>query len=100
MGAGCGQEAASPGPAGALQVMSDQRAVAQARGERPEVAGVPGDDALAVAARPAVVRDRDRDWAVGEVGGRALFGLDLDRLLDHAAGDDLVPLVVKALDDG
>ena len=67
---------------------------------RGEVGGVAGDHGVAVAGGPAAGGDRERNRPGGELGGRALGGVDLDRLLDHAAGDRLLPLVVEALDHG
>ena len=97
---GRGEQALAAVAAEALDVVADQRPAPELAGERGQVGGVAGEHPVAVAGRPAAAGDRDRDRAVGELGRRALLGLDLDRLLDHPAGDDLVPLVVEPLDHG
>ena len=94
------EQAARAVAAQLLDVVADERVGPQIGRERGEVRRVARDDLRAVAARPAPAADRDRDRPVGEVSGAPLLSIDLDRLLDHPAGDDLVPLLVEPLDHG
>ena len=78
--------------------MGHQGPAAEVVDEGGDVEHVAGDDLRAVGGAEPVPGHAERDRAVREVGDRALLRLHLDRLLDRAPRQHLVPLLVEALD--
>ena len=83
-----------------LRVVRDQRPVLQVTGQGGEVRRVAGDRPFAVGSGPAPALDGERDRAAGQVGRGARSRRHLDRLVDGAARDLALVLVLQPLDHG